>query len=55
MQCKPVTNHRKDLEPSHLETKACDPERKGLSRNEGDSQKSQLVSEAAVHCDEKVG
>lgn len=41
LQCKLVTNYRHELEPSDLETKACDPERETAKRHEADTQKSQ--------------
>lgn len=41
MQHEPLTNHRQELEPSDLETKAHDPERETARRREADTQKSQ--------------
>lgn len=54
-QHKLVTKHIQELEPIDLETKVCDPERETTRRHEGDTQKSQWISEIMIYWDETVG
>ena len=53
-QRKPVTKHIQELEPIDVETKVYDSEKETARRHEGDTQKSQWISEIMVHWDETV-